>query len=140
MTKGKRVAMTLIVVCLAVIGGILQPRGARIEPIGLENIPLYPGAVKLGESTSLEETRQTIDAYFSFDGAGVDVYNWYKSEMPKQGWRLSFDHGYRENGVSLECRRGFTKVYIILNSSSLAHSFNENEILALHIFQALVEE
>lgn len=83
----------LVVIVVAVVIGTVIPvtvvavlLGGGGSPGGL---PVYAGASAMSSSTQGNITSTLYD----ISSAGLaDVYNWYKAEMPNQGWTLTGDN------------------------------------------------
>jgi len=75
----------IVVIIVAVVIGTVIPVTvvAVLLGGGGGSLPVYPGANALNTTTYGNTTTTTYD----LGTIGMaDVYNWYKSEMPNQGW------------------------------------------------------
>jgi len=104
------------VIAVVVIGALLLLRGSG------DILPAYPGAQKLAEESFMGYTAKL----YSFTGSCEDVYNWYKSQMPAEGWTLGYDGGYIEGeGCLLNYTKGGEVATIIISESEAAISTQE---------------
>jgi len=109
------IAIVSIIVVVA-IGALLLLRG------GGGILPAYPGAQKLAEQSFMGYTARL----YSFTGPCENAYNWYKSQMPAEGWTLDYDGGYIENeGCLLNYTKGGEVATILISESEAAISTQE---------------
>jgi len=109
------IAIVIIIAAVA-IGAILLLRG------GGGILPTYLEAQKLAEQSA---AGYTVTLY-SFTGSCEEVYNWYKSQMPVEGWILDYDGGYIENqGCLLNYTKGGEVATILISESEAAISTQE---------------
>jgi hypothetical protein len=128
----------IAVVVVAIVGAvaaILLMRGAG-TPGGL---PLYAGATKLGDTSWQDAVWGTGKTYpaTAYDLGTADggvVYNWYKTEMQKQGWALDGEDGYTAGGASGQAyTKGVEKAVIVVleGSAAVERGFGNKKVLAL---------
>lgn len=79
------IAIVIIITAVGASGTLLLMRGG-----GGTGLPVYSGAHKVGQR--LDDN--LAGELYSFTESGEAVYNWYKSQMPAEGWTLYSDLGY----------------------------------------------
>ena len=100
--------LLIIIVAVVAVAAVLILRGGG-APGGL---PVYSGASEFRRT----EVGSLTSAYYDLGTANLgDVYNWYKTEMPKQGWTLAGDSsnpGY--NTYQINYTKGSDSVEIVI--------------------------
>mgnify|MGYP001057904077 CR=1 FL=1 len=114
---GAAAAITIVgIIAVVAVCALLLLRG------GGSTLPAYPGAQKLAEQSFMGYTAKL----YSFIGSSEDAYNWYKSQMPVEGWALDYDGGYIEGeGCLLNYTKGGKVATIIVSESEAAISTQE---------------
>ena len=108
------VAVVVPVVVIVAVGGG-----------GAGGIPVYSGASEL---TSQTQGNTTSTMYDLGTANLADVYNWYKTEMPKQGWAVT--DASTSYAYVLNCTKGNDSATITIVAGTL-QGYSANRLLEI---------
>ncbi len=115
------VPVTVVAVVLGVGGG-----GAA------GGLPVYAGAAEFKRTETDVTGGHLTSVYYDLGTANLgDVYSWYKSQMPGQGWTLTGDTPYPDyNSYTINYTKGNDSVEIVIVQGSI-EGYSATKILVL---------
>jgi len=123
-SRGVIAAVFMIIIIVAVVAVVLVARGGG-APGGL---PVYSGASEFNRT----EVGTLTSAYYDLGTADLaTVYNWYKTEMPKEGWTLTGDNPSPDyNSYTIDYTKGSDSVEIVIVAGTI-QGYSANKVLVL---------
>ena len=120
------IAFLIIIIAVVAVAAVLLLRGGG----GAGGLPVYSGASEFNSTESDVTGGHLTSTYYDLGTANLaDVYSWYKTEMPKQGWTLAGDNP-QSGAYTLNYTKGNDSAEIVIVQGTI-EGYSANKILVL---------